>query len=81
MKWLSFPTGPGFYYWQSPSMNKDHIIVVQVTEYKHPEIAPGKYHVGMMLPVNGLGYYNYNYDGPIGKMPKGRFWGPLPRPE
>ena len=81
MKWMDDPTGPGFYYWQSPTMNTNHIIVVYVSEYKYPEIAPGKFHVGMMLPVNGLGYYNYKHEGPIEKMPAGQFWGPLPIPE
>jgi len=81
MKWLRCPIGAGYYYWQSQRMERSHIIVVQVSEYLHPEIAPGRFHVGMMLPVNGLGFYDYKYEGPIEKMPKGQFWGPLPIPE
>ena len=81
MRWMPTPIGSGFYYWRAPDMNKNHVIVVQVAECKYPEIAPGKFHVGMLVPTTGLGYYDYCYDGRIEDMPKGKFWGPLPIPK
>lgn len=79
MIWKKEITEPGFYYWQGNKMTHEHVIVIQVSEYKYPKEAPGRLHVEMLLPVLGCAY-DYSYEGPIEKMPKGRWWGPLPRP-
>ena len=79
-EWDKYTYGPGFYYWRGSGMAKNHVIVIQLSEYANPEIAPGRLHVIMLLPVGGSAY-NYKYDGPIEKMPKGKFLGPIPSPE
>ena len=78
-KYDRFYYGPGLYLWKSKLMAKNHFIVVQISEYANPEIAPGRFHAEMLLPVSG-GMYHYEYDGPIEKMPRGKFYGPLNTP-
>lgn len=78
--WDHFTYGPGFYYWRGNAMAKNHVIILQISEYANPDIAPGRLHVTMLLPVGGSAY-NYNYDGPIEKIPRGKFLGPIKSPE
>ena len=75
------PTETGFYYWKCNAMKPRHVIVVQISKFKYPEVE-GEFHAGMLLPKYG-GYYNYNYDGPLDEFEpiNGFWWGPLPIPK
>ena len=78
--WDKCTYGPGFYFWRTPDMNPKHVIVIQISVYKNPDIAPGRLHVEMLVPASG-GLPKYSYHGPIEKMPGGLFYGPLKVPD
>ena len=71
----------GFYYWQAASMDRRHVIVVQVSEYKYKKSSPGRLHVQALIPVSGSAFGDtYSFNCPIENVPSGQWFGPLPDP-
>ena len=78
-EWFTFVEVPGFYYWRCKAMDKNHVMIIQVTRYRYPNTdGHNVFHAQVLLPTSGSAY-DYKFNGPIEDIPKGEFWGPLPQ--